>query len=64
VNSGGLKLARVGPHTGEKAPARARGVRLTKRTLVFEKPLKRPLHYFSVSLTTADRPSPFYSFAR
>jgi hypothetical protein len=33
VNSGGLKLARVGPHTGESAPTRARGVRFTQKTL-------------------------------
>jgi hypothetical protein len=35
VNSGGLKLARVGPHTGESAPARARGVYFAQRTLAF-----------------------------
>jgi hypothetical protein len=33
VSSGGLKLARVGPHIGESAPALTRGVRLTQRTL-------------------------------
>jgi hypothetical protein len=33
VNSGGLKLARVDPYTGESAPARARGVRFAQRTL-------------------------------
>jgi hypothetical protein len=33
VNSGELKLARVGPHTGESAPACARGVRFAQRTL-------------------------------
>jgi hypothetical protein len=36
VNSSGLKLARVGPHTGESAPARARGVYFAQRTLVFK----------------------------
>jgi hypothetical protein len=61
VNSGGLKLARVGPHIGESAPAVSG---LHRGTWVFEKTLKRPLHYYSVSLTIADRPSPFYSFAR
>jgi hypothetical protein len=35
VNSGGLKLARVGPHTGESAPAPARGVYFAQRTLAF-----------------------------
>jgi hypothetical protein len=34
VNSNGLKLAQVGPRTGESAPARARGIRFTQRTLV------------------------------
>jgi hypothetical protein len=29
MNSGGLKLARVGPHTGESAPTRDLGVRFT-----------------------------------
>jgi hypothetical protein len=29
MNSGGLKLARVGPHTGESGLARGRGVRFT-----------------------------------
>jgi hypothetical protein len=34
VNSGGLQLARVGPHTGESAPARARDVHFAQRPLV------------------------------
>jgi hypothetical protein len=42
VNSGGVKLARVVPHTGESAPAVSD---LHKGPWVFEKPLKRPLHY-------------------
>jgi hypothetical protein len=33
VNNGGLKLARLGPHTGESAPVHTRGVRFTQRTL-------------------------------
>jgi hypothetical protein len=36
VNSGGLNLARVGPHTGESAPARALGVHFAQRTLAFQ----------------------------
>ena len=56
VNSNGLKLAQVGPRTGESAPAVSS---LHRGPWLFEKPLKRPLHYFSVSLTFADRPFPF-----
>ena len=56
MNSDGLKLAQVGPRTGESVPAVSG---LHRRPWVFEKPLKRPLHYFSVSLTFADRPFPF-----
>jgi hypothetical protein len=56
MNSDGLKLAQVGPRTGESAPAVSG---LHGGPWVFEKPLKRPLHYFSVSLTFADRPFPF-----
>jgi hypothetical protein len=33
VNSDGLKLAQVSPHTGESALALARGVRFAQRTL-------------------------------
>jgi hypothetical protein len=33
VNSNGLKLAQVGPRTGESAPACTRGVRFAQRTL-------------------------------
>jgi hypothetical protein len=36
VNSGGLNLARVSPYTGERAPARARGVHFAQRTLAFQ----------------------------
>ena len=36
VNSGGLNLARVGPHTGESAPARTLGVHFAQRTLAFQ----------------------------
>jgi hypothetical protein len=32
MNSDGLKLAQFGPHTGESAPARARGVHFAQRT--------------------------------
>jgi hypothetical protein len=34
MNSDGLKLAQVGPCTGESAPARARGVYFAQRTLL------------------------------
>jgi hypothetical protein len=61
VNSNGLKLAQVGPRTGKSAPAVSG---LHRGPWLFEKPLKRSLHYFSVSLTFAYRPFPFYSFAR
>jgi hypothetical protein len=33
MNSDGLKLAQDGPRIGESAPARARGVRFTEKTL-------------------------------
>jgi hypothetical protein len=33
INNNGLKLAQVGPRTGESAPARARGVRFAQKTL-------------------------------
>jgi hypothetical protein len=33
VNSNGLKLAHVGPRTGESAPACARGVHFAQRNL-------------------------------
>jgi hypothetical protein len=33
MNRDGLKLAQVGPQTGESAPARARAVRFAQRTL-------------------------------
>jgi hypothetical protein len=36
VNSGGLNLARVGPHTGEGALAHAHGVHFAQRTLAFQ----------------------------
>jgi hypothetical protein len=35
MNSDGLKLAQVGPRTGESALARARGVHFVERTLLF-----------------------------
>jgi hypothetical protein len=35
MNSDGLKLAQTGPHTGESAPAHARGVHFAQRTLLF-----------------------------
>jgi hypothetical protein len=35
VNSNGLKLAHVGPRTGESAPTRACGVHFAQRTLLF-----------------------------
>jgi hypothetical protein len=46
MNSDGLKPASVGPHTGESAPARARGVRFTQRTLVIWKTLKEAIALF------------------
>jgi hypothetical protein len=39
VNSNGLKLAQVGPHTGESAPA---VFTLRRGPCVFEKPIKSP----------------------
>jgi hypothetical protein len=35
MNSDGLKLAQVGPRTGESTPACARGVHFVQRTLLF-----------------------------
>jgi hypothetical protein len=42
MNSDGLKLAQDGPRIGESAPARARGVRFTEKTLAIWKTLKEP----------------------
>ena len=65
VNSTRLKLAQTGPCKGESAPAHAPAVSILHRgPWSFEKPIKNPLHCFSVSLTTALRPLPFYFFAR
>jgi hypothetical protein len=46
VNSGGLKLARVGPHTGQSAPSHACSVRFTQRTLVIWKTFKEAIALF------------------
>jgi hypothetical protein len=63
VNSTRLKLAQTGPCKGESAPAHAPAVSILHRgPWSFEKPIKNPLHCFSVSLTSALRPLPFYFF--
>jgi hypothetical protein len=65
VNSTGLKLAQTGPRIGESVPACAPAMFILHRgPWSFEKPVKNPLHCFSVSLTIALRPLPFYFFAR
>jgi hypothetical protein len=60
VNSGGLKLARVGPHTGESALA----VFILRRgPWLFKQTIKNPGHYFLVSLTFAHKSLHFCFFA-
>jgi hypothetical protein len=46
----------------KNAPARPRGVGLHRRSWRFEKFVKNPLHCFSVSLTSAQRPLHFQFF--
>jgi hypothetical protein len=58
MNSDGLKLAQVGPRTGESAPAVSD---LHRGLWRFKKPLKSLQHYCLVSLTFTSRSFPFLS---
>ena len=61
MNSDGLKLAQVGPRTGESAPAVSD---LHRGLWRFKKPLKSLQHYCLVSLTFTLGPSVFCFFSK
>jgi hypothetical protein len=59
MNSNGLNLSPSRPKTGETRPRAPTVSILHRGPWSFEIPVKNPLHCFSVSITSAQKPLPF-----